>query len=193
MPHQLQTQASRIKLHSVSPTVLSKISSRLPHISNCPDHSFLLQDENYINLHCSGFCFLHPHETINYMLERIPWPTLLKAFGFSFSRCAAWTGALCLVWSRIENIPLWDVKTFPHLAFQRAINELNSPVLPLLTNLTAAINAIPILFALIIEILPCDCGGTDLQGFPYHWEQAAGHCTPQGHLPLPHVCALGFL
>lgn len=174
MPHQSQTQATRIKLHSGCSTVLSKISSRLPHISNCLNHSFCLPDENYINLHCSGFCFPHPHKTINYMLERIPWPTLLKALGFSLSRCAAWTGALCLVGSRTEKYYSVRCENISSPAFQSPVNELNSPFLPLLTNPPAAINATQILLALIIKVLPCDCGGMNLQSCAYHSEQAPG-------------------
>lgn len=77
----------------------------LTHIINCLNNSFLLKHGYYINLHCYGFCFPHPHKIIEYYtLERIHWPTLLKAFGYNLPRCAVMKGALYRLETKLENI-----------------------------------------------------------------------------------------
>lgn len=78
-------------------------------------------------------------------------------------------------------------------AFQSTRNELNSPFLPLLTNLPAAINAIQILLALIIKILPCDCCGMDLQCSAYHWEQLLDDASPESPASPPRACTWVFI
>lgn len=53
-----------------------------------------------ITLTCTVMASVFPIPT----LERIHWPTLLKAFGYNLPRCAVMTGALYRLERRLEYI-----------------------------------------------------------------------------------------